>query len=96
MSISDFSETRKAVSPPRRERVQQRNRAVAARYYYWAELQRRREDDVRRLLCDNEFFVEERTVANALADQADYLALLIRNRTSRRELRRLHPGFDWR
>lgn len=84
------------VSSPRRPRVRKRNRAMTARYYYWTELCRRREDDVRRLLCDNEFFVEERTVANVLADQNDYLAELIRTRVSRSALRRLFPGFDWK
>ncbi len=89
------AEARRVFSP-RRERLRKRNRVVAARYYYWTELHRRREDDVRRLLCDNEFFVEERTVANALADQNAYLGELIRSRASRSELRRLYPGFDWR
>ena len=51
---------------------------------------------VARTTCDNEFFVEERTVANALADQNAYLGELIRSRASRGELRRLYPGFDWR
>jgi len=95
MSKTTSSEARRVFSP-RRERLQQRNRAVAARYYYWTELRRRREDDVRKMLCDNEFFVEERTISNALADQNDYLARLIRNRTPCRELRRLYPGFDWK
>ena len=95
MSIPTSSEARR-VFPPRRERLRHRNRVLTARYYYWTELHRRREDDVRRLLCDNEFFVEERTVANALADQNDYLGELIRCRTSAGELRRLYPGFDWK
>lgn len=89
------SQPRRVVSPCR-ERLRKRNRVLAARYYYWTELHRRREDDTRRLLCDNEFFVEERTVANAIADQNEYLAELIRRRTSCRELRRLYPGFDWK
>lgn len=89
------SASRRNVSPLR-ERLKKRNRAVAARYYYWTELCRRREDDVRRLLCDNEFFVEERTIANAIAEQNDFLGELIRSRTSRRQLQRLFPGFDWR
>ena len=89
------SEARRVPSP-RRRRVQQRNRALTARYYYWTELCRRREDDVRRLLCDNEFFVEERTIANALVSENDYLGALIADRTSCAELRRLFPGFDWR
>ncbi len=80
---------------PRRERVKVRNRVLAARYYYWTEICRRREDDVRRILCDNEFFVEERTIANALLEQNDYLSQLIACRTTRRELRKLYPGFDW-
>ncbi|MDE6046123.1 MAG: hypothetical protein K2G10_02340 [Alistipes sp.] len=95
MSTPTSSEARRVFSP-RRERLQKRNRVIAARYYYWAELHRRREDDVRRFLCDNEFFVEERTVANALADQCDYLGELIRGRVSCRQLRQLYPGFDWR
>lgn len=95
MSSPISSETRR-VPAPRRERCRRRNRAVAARYYYWTELHRRREDDVRRMLCDNEFFVEERTIANALADQNDYLGELIRDRISVGELRRLYPGFDWK
>ncbi|MCM1151161.1 MAG: hypothetical protein NC209_05695 [Alistipes sp.] len=95
MSVSSSSGARRGFSPLR-ERLQKRNRVVAARYYYWTELHRRREDDTRRSLCDNEFFVGERTVVNALADQDDYLAELIRNRTSRRELQRTYPGFDWR
>lgn len=80
---------------PRRERVKLRNRVLAARYYYWTEICRRREDDVRRLLCDNEFFVEERTISNALLEQNAYLSQLIACRATRRELRRLYPGFDW-
>lgn len=95
MSMPTSSEAR-GTSSPCRERRRQRNRVLTARYYYWTELCRRREDDVRKLLCDNEFFVEERTVANAIADQNDYLAELIRNRTSAGELRRLYPGFDWK
>jgi len=84
------------VAGPRRRRVQQRNRVLAARYYYWTELCRRREDDVRKILCDREFFVEDRTVGNALLLECDYLGELIRQRPSRRQLQRLFPGFDWR
>ena len=81
---------------PRRRRVQQRNRLLTARYYYWTELCRRREDDVRKILCDREFFVEERTVSNALQSECDYLGELIRQQPSRRALQRLFPSFDWR
>lgn len=95
MPISASSGVRRTWSPLR-GRLQKRNRAVAARYYYWTELCRRREDDARRQLCDNEFFVEERTIAHALANQNDFLGELIRNRVSCRELRRLFPGFDWK
>ncbi|MDE6508208.1 MAG: hypothetical protein K2L04_07095 [Alistipes sp.] len=93
--LTPLSSGRRRISSPLRERLKKRNRAVAARYYYWTELKRRREDDVRSLLCDNEFFVEERTIANAIAEQNDYLGELIRRRASRKELQQLFPGFDW-
>lgn len=84
------------IAGPRRRRVQQRNRLLTTRYYYWTELCRRREDDVRKILCDREFFVEERTVGNALLLECDYLGELLRQHPSRRELQRLFPSFDWR
>ncbi len=90
------NEDPQGVGVPRRRRVRQRNRLLAARYYYWTELCRRREDDVRRILCDCEFFIEERTVSNALLLENDFLGALIRQHPTRRELRRLWPGFDWR
>ena len=46
----------------RRDRLEKRNRIMTARYYYWTEIKRRRFDDVLRILSDNEFFVEERTI----------------------------------
>lgn len=79
----------------RRDRTNKRNRLLTARYYYWTELQRRRFDDTVRILADREFFIEERTITNILVDEDDYYRELIRNNTTRRQLRRLYPGFDW-
>lgn len=79
----------------RRDRVTKRNRILTARYYYWTELRRRRFDDVLRILADDEFFVEERTVSNALIEQDAFYNTLIDDRTTKRQLRRMFPGFDW-
>lgn len=56
----------------RRDRLEKRNRIMTARYYYWTEIKRRRFDDVLRILSDNEFFVEERTISNTLVEQDDF------------------------
>ena len=79
----------------RTDRVNARNRVLTARFYYWTELQRRRFDDVLRILADREFFVEERTVANALLQQDEFLARLCREKFTRKQLRKMFPGFDW-
>jgi hypothetical protein len=68
---------------------------LTARYYYWTELQRRRFDDVLRILADREFFVEERTITNALLAQDEFLRKLCAEKTTRKQLRKMFPGFDW-
>lgn len=79
----------------RRDRITKRNRILTARYYYWTELQRRRFDDVLHILADDEFFVDERTVSNALIEQDDFYNTLLGGNTTKRQLRRMFPGFDW-
>lgn len=80
----------------RADRLIKRNRILTARYYYWTELKRRRFDDVLKILSDNEFFVEERTIGNALIEQDEFYKDMIRQRMTRSQLRRIFPGFDWR
>lgn len=79
----------------RGERLKKRNRLIAARYYYWVEIKRRRLDDTECILSDCEFFIDKRTVSNALLAEDAYYRELIRNKATRRQLRRLYPGFDW-
>ncbi len=79
----------------RRDRVTKRNRLMTARYYYWTELHRRRFDDTLRILADREFFIEERTIEKALLEQDDYYRELIDTKATKRQLRRIYPGFDW-
>ncbi len=79
----------------RQDRVAKRNRVLIARYYYWTELCRRRFDDTLRILSDNEFFLEDRTVSNTLVSEDAFYNQLIKNKTSRKELRKMFPGFDW-
>ena len=79
----------------RTDRINARNRVLTARYYYWTELQRRRFDDVLRILADREFFIEERTITNALLACDDFLRELCIEKTTRKQLRKMFPGFDW-
>lgn len=79
----------------RADRIAKRNRLLTARYYYWTELERRRFDDVLKILADNEFFVEDRTISNALVAEDEFYNKLIRQRTTKRQLRQMFPGFDW-
>lgn len=79
----------------RRDRITKRNRILTARYYYWTELERRRFDDVLRILSDNEFFVEERTISNALMEQDEFYRSLLQGKTTKRQLRRMFPSFNW-
>ncbi len=79
----------------RADRIAKRNRILTARYYYWTELERRRFDDTLRILSDSEFFLEERTISNALMEQDEFFNSLLKSRTTKRQLRRMFPGFDW-
>ncbi len=79
----------------RHDRIMKRNRVLVARYYYWTELKRRRFDDTIRLLSENEFFVDERTVTNAIMENNDFFKSLCDSKTGSRKLRMMFPGFDW-
>lgn len=79
----------------RRDRLEKRNRIMTARYYYWTEIKRRRFDDVLKILSDNEFFVDERTISNTLVELDDFYNELLRSQISMRKLKAMFPGFDW-
>lgn len=79
----------------RRMRVNDRNRTLIARYYYWTEIRRRRFDDVMYILSKQEFFVEERTISNALLDLSDYLNDLYKVKKEARELKKEFPSWNW-
>ena len=77
----------------RRERLALRNRALVARKYYWEEIMRRRTDDVTIILAENEFFVDERTIQNALMEYADFYTELCRKHVTAKQLQRMFPSF---
>jgi hypothetical protein len=79
----------------RRSRLDRRNRIVAARYYYWTERRRRRFDDVVRILSEQEFFVNDRTILNIISACSDYLDTLNGDRDSLRRLRKEYPSWSW-
>lgn len=79
----------------RRERIDKRNRTIVARYYYWTELKRRRFDDVLQMMSDNEFFVEERTISNALLNNDELLHQMMSESWTAAKLRGEYPGWDW-
>lgn len=79
----------------RADRIHLRNRVLVARLYYWQEIMRRRTDDVMIILSENEFFVDERTIQNALIEQADYYTDLCRRHVTARQLQRKYPSFKF-
>jgi hypothetical protein len=82
-------------APSRRDRIGRRNRIMVARYYYWTEIRRRRFDDVIRILSNDEFFVEYRTISNAILEHSDYLNSLYREKPSSRFFRSEYPSWVW-
>lgn len=79
----------------RTDRIDKRNRVMTARYYYHTEIRRIRFDDAIKTLSDCEFFLEERTITNALLACDDYYNELLREKTSVKKLQRIYSGFDW-
>jgi hypothetical protein len=79
----------------RSERLDKRNRLVIARFYYWADVKRRRLDDVHKILADNEFFLDERTIVGILVDYNSDYNKLLDTRPKASKLRALYPGWDW-
>lgn len=80
----------------RRLRVESRNKMLVLRYYYWTEIRRRRYDDVLKILSDSEFYVEDRTINNALVELDDYYLQLLKDKPSQVKLARLYPSWNWR
>lgn len=68
---------------------------MVLRYYYWTEVRRRRADDVLQILSDKEFFVDSRTIWNALLDHGDYLTQLLKERPRVSQLRQECPSWSW-
>lgn len=79
----------------RKMRVNDRNKVMIARYYYWTEIRRRRFDDVMTILSEQEFFIEERTISNALLDLSDYLDELYEKKKDLWELKKEYPNWNW-
>lgn len=99
LSLSEM--TRKVTLPlqrmasDRKERLMLRNRAMVARKYYWEEIMRRRPDDVIVILAEHEFFVDERTIQNALMENADFYTDLCRRKVTARQLQKMFPTWKF-
>lgn len=78
----------------REARIAQRNKVLIARWYYWTECRRMRTDDAILRLCD-EFFIEERTVQNAILDGDMYFRELLDNKTTKTALKRMYDAYNW-
>lgn len=75
-------------------RIEQRNKVLVARWYYWTECKRLRADDAILRLCD-EFFVESRTVTNAILQGDEYFRQLLNEKPTKMGLQKIHNGFNW-
>lgn len=81
-------------SHTRTDRIAKRNRVLVARWYYWTECRRLRTDDA--IMClSEEFFVETRTVTNAILDGDAYFRELLDNKATKKDLKGIHNGFNW-
>lgn len=76
-------------------RIAKRNRVLVARWYYWTECRRLRADDAINRLCD-EFFIEARTVTNAILDGDGYFRELMEQRATCKALSIEYESFNWR
>lgn len=85
----------KRMASDRKERLTLRNRAMVARKYYWEEIMRRRPDDVTVILAEYEFFVDERTIQNALMENADFYTGLCRRKVTARQLQKMFPTWKF-
>ena len=85
----------KRMASDRKERLALRNRAMVARKYYWEEIMRRRPDDVTVILAEHEFFVDERTIQNALMENADFYTDLCRRKVTARQLQKMFPTWKF-
>lgn len=90
-----ISRVRNANIISRQDRFDKRNRVLVARDYYWTELKRMRFDDTLNILSNNEFFVEPRTITNALVDYDVFYNKLLKDKATSKYLKKLFPGFDW-
>lgn len=75
-------------------RIELRNRVLVARWYYWTECKRLRADDAILRLCD-EFFVESRTVTNAILQGDEYFRQLLKEKPNKMGLQKIHNSFNW-
>lgn len=68
---------------------------MTARYYYHTKLKRRDRREALWILSNMEFYVERRTIVNALAEYTDYYSQLSEDRVNTFKLKQMYPYFDW-
>ena len=79
----------------RTEHLKKRDRTLTARYYYWTEIARRRFDDVIRILAEEEFFLDERTVSSIIVNTEDYYLELLAKKPSKDKLQKKFSSFKF-
>lgn len=92
--LSLFEQTEKTRTGRNTRLVERRNRILIARYYYWSEIKRRRFDDVLEILQEQEVFITERTIYEALKDNA-YLDELMETKPTAEQLQEEYPSFNF-
>lgn len=93
----DFSRKgRKKPEISRGNRIAKRNRLMVTRYYFYTDVMRYSRRDSLGILSNAEFFVERRTIVNALAEYADYYNRLREERPDVFQMERMYPQFNWR
>lgn len=77
-------------------RLEKRNKLIVMRYYYYTRLRGYDRRDSLDILSNAEFFVDRRTIVNALAEYADYYNRLREERPDVFQMERMYPQFNWR
>lgn len=73
------------------ELLKRRDELLRARFYYWTEIKLLRIDAAFEMLCKNEFFVQERTILNALK----HMDISVYGKDFIKSCKKHYPGYVW-
>lgn len=91
---SSLPEADKEKKGKRNVYIERRHDVMACRYYYHAEIRRIRFDDCLMELSE-EFNLSPNVISQCIKKRIDYIKILIKDKTTETDLRKLYPHFNW-